>query len=166
MCTTVQWKLLHPRDFVELLGCIPRDYNHATITETWFRRLPIEEISWVRLRLLCRCYRRVLLYWADISGVCWVDGLRRTWVAWVRKSGQQMVLLPGPYWSKQGKCGSIWLRVKLRSGWSWRRWYSRRRKARVCIWAPRTGYSDIYIRISMNKNSWNSPLYCKNGYWN
>ena len=79
--------------FVERLGHVPRDYKPSKIEETWFLWLPIEEISWVRLCLLRGRCRWGLLYWAGISGVFWVDELRKTWVAWVRESGQQQMRL-------------------------------------------------------------------------
>ena len=89
-CARMTPMFIHPISFIELLGCTPSDYNAMTITETWFRWLPIQEISQVRLRLLHRCWWWGLLYQARISGSCWIDRLRRTWVARVEKSGQQL----------------------------------------------------------------------------
>ena len=100
----------HPTTFIELLGCDPRDYTSLTIMETWFRWLPIYEISQVRLRLLRRCCQWGLLYWASISGSCWIGGMHRTWVAQEGKSIQHfpfIMELPwentmGPHGPQQG----------------------------------------------------------------
>ena len=82
-----------PTTFIELLGCKPTNYTSLTIVETWFRQIPIYEISQVRLRLLRRCCQWGLLYQSGISGSCWIDGLRRTWVTQVGKSGQQIFVM-------------------------------------------------------------------------
>ena len=84
------------------LGCEPRDYTSLKIMETWFRWLPIYQISQVRLCLLRRCCRWGLLYQAIISGSCWIGGLRKTWVPQVGKISQQMVLFPRPLWLNRG----------------------------------------------------------------
>ena len=110
----------HPATFVELLGCGPRDYTPLTITETWLRRLPIYEIYRVRLCPLRRCFQWGLLYQAGISGSCWIDRLRRTWVVQVEKSGQQMVPFPGPLdlikemlWHRTKEEIKDWLEAKM-----------------------------------------------------
>ena len=82
----------HPAAFVELLGCEPRDYTPSTIVEKWFLRLPIYEISRVRLHLLRRCCGWDFLHRAGISHSFWIGGLRRTWVARLGKSGQQIYI--------------------------------------------------------------------------